>query len=128
MIENTNNELQKKARTDLLATLQKQKIKSLRLLYRGGADEGNIETIERYPGTWGGSYSNTIQEYRPLENENIEDLVRDLIWDILDDNFGSWYNEEGGHGTIYWDMKNDTIKICHNVMFMESIYEEKEGL
>ncbi len=121
----------KKARADLLADLRKQKIKSLRVSYIGSRDEGSIETIERYPRTSSSKrpviICSTGREYAPLEEEYIDPAER-IFYDILDDNFEGWEINDGGSGTIYWDMKNDTIKICHNQMVTESIYEEREGL
>ena len=115
------NNKQKKIRAQLLVDLRKQKIKSLRILYSGSGDEGNICNIERCLD------SSRIPRYAELEKKYWQ-ATEDLIYSILEDNFGGWEINEGSNGIIHWDMKDDTIKICHNQMVTESIYEEREGL
>jgi hypothetical protein len=53
--------------------------------------------------------------------------VQDLFYDILEEYYGGWENNEGSFGQFSWDVRADRISLVHN-MRTEAVETEEQVL
>jgi len=70
--------------------------------YDGSGDEGWVEA----PGFG-------LIEVPP----DLRTTVEDLFYELLEENYGGWENNEGAFGEFVWDVKSDRIDVVHNSRF-----------
>jgi hypothetical protein len=47
-------------------------------------------------------------DYHPIDNEKVDQFFSELVYKLVT---FDWYNNEGGGGSIVWDVKEDVITI-----------------
>ncbi|UTS82732.1 DUF6878 family protein [Phaeobacter piscinae] len=93
-------------------------VKEVDISYHGGGDEGNIEDAVF-------SISDTSKLKVPY------DLTRrfsDWAWDFICGYHGGFENNEGGFGTLTWDIASGAITLDHNDYIQESEQTLHEGV
>ena len=105
-------------RNKIRTQLKKDGVVTLRVLYEGGGDEGMIGDVH--------IMTKGIKRY--LHMLPVSEDMYTMFYSILEDNIGGWEINDGGRGTIFWNIKQDKIKICHYEHYTGSNYSEMEGL
>ena len=112
--ENETLEIRTKIRTQL----KKDGVVTLRVSYEGGGDEGSIGDVD--------IMIKGVKRYANMTP--VSDDIYTMFLSILEDHACGWSENEGGRGIIYWNIKFDKIKLCHNEHYTGSHYSETEGL
>lgn len=68
------------------------------LTYEGSGDSGGVEECNS-------------------ENPHVQDLLMTFLSSVE----GGWENNDGGRGTITWDLRVDTVMIDHSEYVMETV-------
>ena len=109
-------------------------VKEARVIFYGGGDSGQIEEvtfdknvpssctvkmeIERREHIWveeTQSYKYEIKKER--EEKTLEDALEHVTYELLDDCGVDWYNNEGGGGHLYVDLKGDEPTVEFHVYY-----------
>ena len=88
----------KQLRAKLVPKLRRKGVQSVRFEYDGCGDEGNLRDI--------------IFEPQANAPKNISE-VEYALWSVLAQHFPGFEIDEGGYGTITWNIATDRIKIEH---------------
>ena len=87
------------ARAELVRQLRKLGVEMVTAEYNGDGDSGQIETpdfgSEKVP-------SGVVTD------------VEYLFYEVLEDLYAGWENNEGGFGQFEWNVKDDRISLVHN--------------
>ena len=105
----------KAARSELLPQLRALRITEVVAEYEGYGDSGNIEDV-------------TVQ---PAGIELPDDLVTkvgDFAWSVAYHHHPGFENNEGGYGTLTWDVTADSITLDHADRYVECTHTCDEGL
>lgn len=100
-------ESRRETRAVLLSDLRALGATQVTVIYEGYGDSGNVEDVSLLPDT-----------LKPAE-----DLVRrleDFGWDFAYALSPGFENNEGGYGTLTWDIETDTINVNHSDRYVES--------
>jgi hypothetical protein len=118
-------------KTALFDALAAAGITTVVVTFDGYGDSGQIETIEAKAGddviplptvqieiasaVWG---SATIdRQTRP-----VEEAIEILVYDVLNQTYGGWENNDGAYGEYTFDVAERTITLDYNERHMESDY------
>jgi len=102
MEENIRNE-----RAELLALLRNAKITGIEANYDGYADSGNVSELSATP--------------ESVEVGELDSRLRDFTWDIASMLHPGFEIDDGGEGTLTWDVTEDRIDLDHADFFSERI-------
>jgi hypothetical protein len=97
-------------RTELAQKLRELGVDVVTAEYNGSGDDGQIDDPQ-----FGSA-------------EIPKDLIEDTIlffYDVLEEQFGGWEDDDGGFGTFRWDLKVDRIDLVHNTRFESHETEER---
>ena len=103
------------ARSELLPQLRALGIAQVIAEYEGYGDSGNIEDV-------------TVQ---PVGVELPDDLslrVGDFAWSVAYHQHPGFENNDGGYGTLTWDVTADSITLDHADRYVECSHSHDEGL
>jgi hypothetical protein len=136
----------KEKKIELLARLRLLNIKEVRVEFSGGGDSGEIESIDAF-----NSDNNLIDIKKEmiewetegqrvqLDNQwvmhyetktvSLDDILRRLTLDWLDDSNLDWYNNDGGQGhmTIDFSVSPPKFEMNVGVNYMETDYHDFES-
>ena len=95
------------SRSELLEELRALGIERVEARYSGYGDEGYIDEIDFFPSEPG----------KPMRRN-----IDDFFWEeIIDQSQHSgFYNNDGGYGTITWDIVTNKITMQHNDYYTET--------
>ncbi len=102
-------------RAELLSQLRTQGIEEVTVSYEGYGDSGNVEDV-------------TV---KPAGTETPPDLTTKLEefgWDFAYDQHPGFENNEGGYGTLTWNVTTDSITLDHADRYIETSHTLHEGL
>ena len=102
-------------RAALLTELRGLGVTGLDVQYEGYGDSGNVEDVTPSP--------LAIK----LESE-VNRRVEDFAWDFAYALNPGFENNEGGYGSLEWNLQNDKITISHSNRYVESDTTEYEDL
>ena len=105
----------KAARGALLAQLRALGITQVTAEYEGYGDSGNIEDV-------------TVQPVGIGLPDDLSTKVGDFAWAVAYDQHPGFENNEGGYGTLTWDIVADSITLDHADRYVESTHSYSEGL
>jgi hypothetical protein len=105
----------KASRAELLAQLRARGISEVTAEYEGYGDSGNVEDVIVQPAE--------VQLPEPLATE-----VGDFAWSLAYHYHPGFENNEGGYGTLTWDLRNDSITLDHADRYVECAHSYDEGL
>lgn len=98
-------------RSELLTQLREAGIILVDCDYSGYGDDGQINDIT----PTGGELS-----------KDLKDRLEDFFWDITQDHYEGFHNNDGGCGTITWQIANDNMTLEHQTAVME--YHDQEPI
>jgi hypothetical protein len=96
-------------RSDLLQQLRQLGVETVTAEYDGAGDEGQIETPE-----FGSSEV----------SDEIVRAVESLFYELLEQLYGGWEDNEGACGQFTWNVENDKIHLVHHTR--QEAYETEE--
>ncbi|WP_371158359.1 DUF6878 family protein [Jannaschia sp. 2305UL9-9] len=100
-------------RTRLLAALRALGVASLEADYDGYGDSGNVEAIRAEP--------------EVAKVDEMEGLA-DFLWSVAYAEHPGFENNEGGGGTVTWDVAVDRIDLDHYDNVVERISSQSEDI
>lgn len=107
-------------RDKLLNYLGALGIKRLTVHYSGSGDSGQTDDISTEPA----NRNMILDEKFEDTDRELKDIIDEFAWGAIEDNEGGFYNNDGGQGSIIFDVKNRTITMEHYNNVVEQVYEE----
>ena len=102
------------ARAELLVLLRNANVTGIEAHYDGYGDSGNVSEVSATPeGT-------SISE--------VDERLRDFVWDIASMLHPGFEIDDGGEGTLTWDVTKNRIDLDHADFLMERIPELHEDI
>jgi hypothetical protein len=101
--------------TIALTALRELGIREIVLEYSGGGDSGGIDTVQAYKD----SEMKEPVDMPPELQVAVEERANTLL-----DKLPDWYNNDGGYGTLTFDLETFTAKSEHTVRVVQ---EHNEG-
>ena len=105
----------KAARSELLPLLRSLGIIEVTAEYEGYGDSGNIEDV-------------TVQPAGIALPDELCTKIGDFAWSVAYHQHPGFENNEGGHGTLTWDVTADSITLDHADRYVECTHTCDEGL
>jgi hypothetical protein len=105
----------KAARSELLPQLRGLGIAQVIAEYEGYGDSGNIEDV-------------TVQPAGIALPDELCTKVGDFAWSVAYHQHPGFENNEGGYGTLTWDVAADSIALDHADRYVECSHSHDEGL
>ncbi len=93
------------AHRTLTALLRAQGVTRIKARYDGYGDSGNVEEIAVTP--------------EAADVSAVETRLTDFVWGVAYDLHPGFENNDGGEGTLRWDVTADRIDVDHANMIME---------
>ncbi len=109
----TENHLRSE-RTDLLLLLRNGNVTGIEVRYDGYGDSGNVSEISATPDG--------------IDLGEIEERLRDFVWEMATMLHPGFEIDDGGEGTLTWDVTKDRIDLDHADFYMERIQELHEDI
>lgn len=103
------------ARAELLPQLRALGVTEVVAEYEGYGDSGNVENL-------------TVQPEGIALPEDLARSVEDFAWSIAYHQHPGFENNEGGYGTLTWDIAADSITLDHADRYVECNHSHDEGL
>lgn len=100
-------------RSRLLAELSRLGVRSLEATYDGYGDSGNVEDITAEPAV-------------PKVDETPG--LADFLWSVAYGEHPGFENNEGGDGTVTWDLVTDRIDLDHHDNVVERVHSQSEDI
>jgi len=91
-----------------------KKYKTIQMTYEGGGDSGWIDSEVLLDGK---------KKYKLDDNKKADKMLEDVAYELLSDLHGAWGNDDGGNGTIIFNLKEGVVDNSHN-----SYYETSENI
>ena len=105
----------KAARGELLPQLRALGIAQVTAEYEGYGDSGNIEDV-------------TVQPSGLKLPDDLRTKIEDFAWSVAYHQHPGFENNEGGYGTLTWDVTADSIALDHADRYVECSHSHDEGL
>lgn len=102
-------------RAVLLAQLRTLGVTEVTAEYEGYGDSGNVEDI-------------TLQPNGVALPSELSSQLGDFAWALAYQQHPGFENNEGGYGTLTWDLTKDSINLDHADRYVESTHSYHEGL
>ena len=97
-------------RAELRTQLQQLGVETITAEYDGEGDEGQV----------GDPNFGSVEV-----SDNLKNAVFDLFYDLLEDHYAGWEDNEGSFGEFAWNVMADTIQLVHNTRSVEFETEEQ---
>ena len=96
-------------RAELLEQLRELRVETVTAEYNGEGDDGQIGE----------------PEFGAVEiPDGLTTALQDLLYEVLDDLYSGWENNEGSRGQFIWNVGEDRIHLVHSTRF--NAYETEE--
>ena len=105
----------KEVRAVLLAQLRTLGVTEVTAEYEGYGDSGNVEDI-------------TLQPSGIALPTDLSSQLDEFAWAFAYQQHPGFENNEGGYGTLTWDLTKDSIDLDHADRFVDSTHSYHEGL
>ena len=105
----------KAARGELLPQLRGLGITEVTAEYEGYGDSGNVEDVR-------------VQPAGIALPDELCTKVGDFAWSVAYHQHSGFENNEGGYGTLTWDIARDNITLDHSDRYVECTHSYDEGL
>ena len=105
----------KASRAELLMQLCALGINEVIAEYEGYGDSGNVEDVK-------------VQPAEVKLPEALVTAVGDFAWSLVYHHHPGFENNEGGYGTLTWDIAADSITLDHADRYVECSHSCDEGL
>ena len=97
----------RKERAEILTLLQSAEVTEVEAFYDGYGDSGNVSEVSTTP------TSAKISEF--------EERLKDFVWEIAYMLHPGFEIDDGGEGTLTWDVTKDRIDLDHADFFSERV-------
>jgi len=104
-----------KTRANLLVELRALGVILIEIQYEGYGDAGNVEDATPAPSTIKLAYDLNLR-------------VETFGWDFAYALNPGFENNEGGYGSLEWNIETDKINVCHSNRYVESDTTDYEDL
>lgn len=104
-----------KVRAAMLVQLLALGVTEVTAEYEGYGDSGNVEDI-------------TLQPSGIVLPSELSSQLDEFAWGYAYQQHPGFENNDGGYGTLTWDITKDSIDIDHADRFVESTHSYHEGL
>jgi len=101
-------------RADLLLFLRNGDVTGIEARYDGYGDSGNVSEISATPGG--------------IDLSEIDERLRDFVWEMATMLHPGFEIDDGGEGTLTWDVTKDRIDLDHADFYVERIQELHEDI
>ncbi len=101
-------------RAELLALLRNANVTGIEAHYDGYGDSGNVSELSATP--------------EGARISEIDERLRDFVWDIAAMLHPGFEIDDGGEGTLTWDVTKDRIDLDHADFYMDRIQELHEDI
>ncbi|WP_282128005.1 DUF6878 family protein [Roseobacter litoralis] len=105
----------KATRTELIVVLRGLGITEVTAEYEGYGDSGNVEDV-------------TLQPAGIDLPDDVSNRLEDFAWSVAYHQHPGFENNEGGYGTLTWDVTADSITLDHADRYVECSHSYDEGL
>ena len=105
----------KRVRAVLLAQLRTLGVIEASAEYEGYGDSGNVEDI-------------ALQPSGVALPPELSGQLEDFAWALAYQQHPGFENNDGGYGTLTWDLVKDSIDLDHADLFVDSHHSYHEGL
>jgi len=105
----------KATRAELISQLRELGINEVTAEYEGYGDSGNVEDVN-------------VQPAEVKLPEALVTVVGDFAWSLAYHHHPGFENNEGGYGTLTWDLRDDSITLDHADRYVECSHSYDEGL
>lgn len=105
----------KATRNELLPQLRGLGITEVIAEYEGYGDSGNIEDV-------------MVQPVGIALPDDLSTKLGDFAWSVAYHQHPGFENNEGGYGTLTWDVTADSIALDHADRYVECSHSRDEGL
>ncbi|RKF12533.1 hypothetical protein D6850_17885 [Roseovarius spongiae] len=105
----------KAARNKLLPQLRALGVTEVIAEYEGYGDSGNIEDV-------------TVQPAGIELPDELSSTFGDFAWSVAYHQHPGFENNEGGYGTLTWDITGDSITLDHADRYVECSHSHDDGL
>jgi uncharacterized protein DUF6878 len=105
----------KVARTELLTELRGLGVIQVTAKYEGYGDSGNVEDI-------------TLQPVGIELPSDISTRLEEFAWSVAYHQHPGFENNEGGYGTLTWDVSANSMTLDHADRYVECSHSYDEGL
>ena len=102
-------------RAALLSELRAIGVTSIEVQYEGYGDSGNVEDV-------------TVQPVGIALPDELCTKVGDFAWSVAYHQHPGFENNEGGYGTLPWNIAADSITLDHADRYVECSHSFDEGL
>jgi hypothetical protein len=122
-------------RATLMQALRRLSITAVEITYDGGGDSGSVSAIEITPaGTTppplkesvtikrvmttyqDGEYKHEVRD----ESVTLEEALDDFVMSSVSQHHPGWENNDGGEGTVTFDVVKDTVNLEHHEFYTET--------
>lgn len=109
----------------IFETLAAQGVDEVTATYYGGGDEGGVQDIEANPpaACVPTAVIGTTANNKPID---LEDAIRDFCDELVYGQHRGWENNEGGGGTLVFDVKTKTISLDHYDNEVKEEYQDTQ--
>jgi len=94
-----------------------KKYETIKMTYEGGGDSGWIDSEVLLDGK---------KKYKLDDNKKVDKMLEDVAYELLSDLYGAWGNDEGGNGSIIFDLKKEIVDTNHTSYYETSDTIDKE--
>lgn len=99
------------SRVELRKQLQELAVETVTAEYNGQGDDGQIDSLG----------------FGPVEvPDGVARAVEDVFYQVLEDLYSGWENNEGACGEFRWSVEEDRIRLKHSTRFDAYDTEEQE--
>lgn len=102
-------------RAKLLEQLRALGVTEVAAEYEGYGDSGNVEDI-------------TLQPSATVLPTDLSSQLDEFAWAFAYQQHPGFENNDGGYGTLTWDLTKDSIDLDHADRYVESTHSYHEGL
>lgn len=103
------------ARIELLSQLRALGVTEATAEYEGYGDSGNVEDI-------------SVQPTETTLEDDLKTKLENFAWSLAYHQHPGFEINEGGYGTLTWDISADSITLDHADRYVESTHSYSEGL
>jgi hypothetical protein len=121
----------------VLPVLSRLEVQTVRVSFDGSGDEGAIEWIEYYPAMTDALETAMVEHPRGERRfdggrwetvfrqttQTIEEAIKELTYDYLEETDVDWYNNDGGYGALTIDVGRATVELEVNTRVVDSVTE-----
>lgn len=119
----------------LFDLMRRYGFEKLSIYFDGGGDDGQINSIEAIPSKGAEKFLNRIvdgarikvscgwsngqQSYQDKLNPTIKDIVEDIVYIVLEGQFGGWENDDGSCGEFVVDANKRKVELTMKQRYYE---------